>query len=337
MRSWLKLIFGVVIYYGGGFFLLRFINNLMGKRLTIVTYHRVAEPNENKTSLPFLFVSKDKFEKQIRFFKKHYHIINFQQLNTLKNNSKIPWNSLIVTFDDGYEDVYFNAFPSLRNLSIGATVFLVTGAIENGQKPFWWDRAYYYFTQLGDKNSVGVIKNFDISHEKLLRKFDQNRSQFFKIMNKLDSEKIEMMLDEIQCKYDLSDDNLLADNMLLSKDQIEEMSETIEFGSHSCNHINILNLDHDMLGYEIQNSRVILEKMIGKLVHVFSYPAGNVSEDVKKIVENAGYEFAVTTEVGINDMKDLFRLKRINIWEGTILPMGEPFSKGYFAYKLLGL
>jgi hypothetical protein len=58
------------------------------------------------------------------------------------------------------------------------------------------------------------------------------------------------------------------------------------------------------------------------------------SESRQKLIES-GYRFAVNANAGMNNLKDPFALKRINIWEDTSLSLGRNFSKGFLAYKLL--
>ena len=50
----------------------------------------------------------------------------------------IPRRTFVVTFDDGYESVYETAWPILKELSIPATVFIVTSYLDSG-RPFVFD------------------------------------------------------------------------------------------------------------------------------------------------------------------------------------------------------
>ncbi len=52
---------------------------------------------------------------------------------------KLPARAAVVTFDDGFANVYQHAFPVLKELSVPATVFLVTGFIGSAE-PFPFDR-----------------------------------------------------------------------------------------------------------------------------------------------------------------------------------------------------
>tara|TARA_B100000787_G_C16114469_1_gene259639 strand:+ start:142 stop:819 length:678 start_codon:yes stop_codon:yes gene_type:complete len=103
-------------------------------------------------------VSINSFEKQMLFMKKMgYQTINFNELNNSNNNKKF-----IITFDDGYENVFLNAFPLLKKLGFKATCFIVTNKI--GLYNEW------------DVNKVSYKKmklmNFDQINEWLLSGFD---------------------------------------------------------------------------------------------------------------------------------------------------------------------
>ena len=58
-----------------------------------------------------------------------------------------------------------------------------------------------------------------------------------------------------------------------------------------------------------------MEEKLGHALISFAYPYGNLNEDVKKIVKNSGYNFAVATDSGdISFSEDLFQIRRIGIF-----------------------
>jgi len=54
------------------------------------------------------------------------------------NHKTIPSKTIVVTFDDGYQSVYFNARPILNRLQIPATVFVSTAYLDT-EVPFAFD------------------------------------------------------------------------------------------------------------------------------------------------------------------------------------------------------
>jgi peptidoglycan/xylan/chitin deacetylase (PgdA/CDA1 family) len=334
----IKNALGIIFYYGGIFHAFRVFNNLFGRRLTIVMYHRVTEKkiSEIEKSLPYLFTNRRTFSEQMKFLKRLYRIINFQDLALYYEKNCIPWNSLIITFDDGYEDFYAEAYPVLKEQGLSATVFITTNMMgENNSKLFWWDRAYSYLLGVGkcskgDKDlPPGILAALDL--------FEKDPSGLFSRLNRGKTSEIERMFDTLKDKYPMSEDNLLHENRMLSWKQVIEMGESIEVGSHTCSHDNLLELGDRERAYEIKESKKIIGRNIKRKVIAFSYPSGSRNNSVKRLVEEAGYEFAVTTNRGVNNMKDCYNLKRINVWEGSSLSAKGKFSGACFSLEVSGI
>jgi len=333
-KSW-----GLIFFYGGVFHLIRFLNNLIGKRITIVMYHRVTDRSIEsiEESLPFLFTSVETFRRQILFFEKWYKIISFEKLSTYIKHSKVPRNSLIITFDDGYEDNYLMAYPVLRGMNAEATFFLAVDKIAGNGQAWWWDRAYCYFRILEKVgNEDRVLQSLGEEILFLLREFKKDPSRLFGSLNKQDTGRIVAWLDTIENNYPMNNENIMKYNAALSWHQISGMIENMDVGSHTCSHSNITMLDQPQRNYEIAESRKLLQEKTKKKVIAFSYPGGSLDDNAKRMVRDAGYEFAVSTAAGVNDLGSRYALKRINLWEGASLGMHGRFSKGYLAYKLLG-
>ena len=104
IRLFTKNFIAVMFYYSGFFKIIMMINNVLGRRLTVLLYHRLTQDDINsiKHSLPYLYVRQDSFEKQIKLLKKHYSIITFESMvSHSRMNKKLRKNSLIISFDDG--------------------------------------------------------------------------------------------------------------------------------------------------------------------------------------------------------------------------------------------
>ena len=73
----------------------------------------------------------EQFEELCRILKENgYETITFTDLlNYLDYRRGLPEKPVIITSDDGYQDVYTNGFPILKKYGYKMTVFLVTGAI----------------------------------------------------------------------------------------------------------------------------------------------------------------------------------------------------------------
>jgi peptidoglycan/xylan/chitin deacetylase (PgdA/CDA1 family) len=341
VKYFIRKVFGGIFLYAGIFHFVRFLHNICGKRVTIITYHRITDRkmSEIEASLPFLFTSQQVFEKQLMFIKKRYNVITFEELMKWGKNGKPPWNCLIITFDDGYEDNFRSAHKSLGKMSLPATFFITVDKIGNKNGgPYWWDRLYYYLKEIQRQEDKGYSNEVKMEFFPIYEEFKNNASGLFSRMNKEETDKIEKLLNRMEEEFGINNEKLFRENTMLNWEQISEMSRNHDFGSHTCSHANLLKLSDAQKYHEIVESKTIIEKSMSRKVSVFSSPAGHMNEEIKGFVEKGGYEFAVSAaEPGINGMKtDRYHLKRINIWEGTSLSLKGKFSKGYFSFKMLG-
>ncbi|MCM8795942.1 MAG: polysaccharide deacetylase family protein [Candidatus Omnitrophica bacterium] len=103
----------------------------------------------------------------------------------------------------------------------------------------------------------------------------------------------------------------------LSWDEIIKMRDSglISFGSHTLTHKYLTEIeDEEDLRKEIFGSKRILEEKLAQPVNLFCYPGGNFNSFIRKLVIEAGYQYAVATNPGKNyPSDDIFALKRIRI------------------------
>ncbi|MFH1388269.1 MAG: polysaccharide deacetylase family protein [Patescibacteria group bacterium] len=95
------------------------------KGISVLMYHSVAHNNV------FFTVKPEMFEKQMRYLKnRDYNVIKLSDLvNLLESNEELPKKTVVLTFDDGFEDNYTNVFPILKKYNFPATIFLITGLV----------------------------------------------------------------------------------------------------------------------------------------------------------------------------------------------------------------
>jgi len=99
----------------------------------ILTYHHVANPPEHHPKKN-LFVSPREFSAQMSFFsQKGYRVVSLDQIHSaLMGGEPLPQKSVAITFDDGFEDNFTNAFPILLRHGFPATIFMVSSCVRHG-------------------------------------------------------------------------------------------------------------------------------------------------------------------------------------------------------------
>jgi peptidoglycan/xylan/chitin deacetylase (PgdA/CDA1 family) len=87
-----------------------------------------------------------------------------------------------------------------------------------------------------------------------------------------------------------------------------------QIGCHSMSHPHLNEITPKECSKELQESRQILEDLIGHEIKHLAYPYGSYNSKVKTIAENLGYHTACTVETGFSNINnDLLALPRINI------------------------
>jgi len=93
----------------------------------ILLYHHIAT---NPTSSRY-YVEPDMFARQMQWLYDHgYKTISVTTLiNTIKNGGLLPERPVVITFDDGWQDVFVNAFPVMQKFGFYGVSYLITSRI----------------------------------------------------------------------------------------------------------------------------------------------------------------------------------------------------------------
>lgn len=114
--------------------------------LPILMYHRIVDDISGPD--PYnLCVSTAEFETQMRYLKdRGYRSITLEELALMTIRGDPPLGKpVIITFDDGYKDVFDHAFPILQRHQLTATHFIVSSCIGGVNV---WDRGRVEVTPL---------------------------------------------------------------------------------------------------------------------------------------------------------------------------------------------
>ncbi len=134
----------------------------------ILMYHYISvpPPDADKYRLD-LSVTPDNFAAQLHYLATNgYHPVRLVDLaDYLLNGTALPDKPIVLTFDDGYSDVYENAFPLLRAYKFPATFFIITQFVEENR----W--GYVSWAQLAEMAQQGMeIGSHSLDHPDLNRK-----------------------------------------------------------------------------------------------------------------------------------------------------------------------
>ena len=186
------------------------MNKLYGPcvRLPVLMYHHIQTKEAAAASKQTgLTVFTDVFRSQMGYLKdKGYNAISINDLvNYFANGISIPPKSVILTFDDGYQDFYTDAYPILSGLGFHATVFIPTGLMQNP--------GYLSWDELQNMSGTVYFANHTWSHKSVVT--DTNVMQ--KEISTADLQLSERGLNILKIfAYPYGPDNIASENYLSS-------------------------------------------------------------------------------------------------------------------------
>ncbi len=216
--------------------------------------------NFNTKIIAYHQVNPDYFEEQITFLKNNFQVSSLSQ--ALQNLDK---KQVVITFDDGYKNNLDVAYPVLKKSGLKATVYVPFNFIDNNEFA-WWDK-------LENENLYHLAESLKSLHP----------SQLNKKVTELTKNK------EKPEKYNF-----------MTWSDLKKIEDVFEIGGHTITHPILTNISMDEARKEIVNSKVRLEEKLGHPIVSFSYPNGNYNQSLMNIVEESGFNNALTYKKGNN-------------------------------------
>jgi peptidoglycan/xylan/chitin deacetylase (PgdA/CDA1 family) len=250
--------------------------------------------------------------------------MRFLDLVDAARQNSLPKRAVVVTFDDGYVDNFYQAHPILQFAQIPATVFVTSGQIDNPYG-FWCDeleRVLLLTEYLPSRLRLCVQdKEYRWSTTSARERQVAHRS-IYRLLKPLPA------VDQLSVLGYLADwagveRTKRSDYRAMTSAELIQLARDglVEVGAHTVTHPTLSAFSADAQYQEIVGSRQTLEAIIGSPVLAFAYPYGmaqDFTEETVKIVEAAGFRAACTAIPGtVEAGHDLFRLPRhwVHNWD----------------------
>ena len=102
----------------------------------ILLYHHVSDNTPKSTS-----ISPDMFKQHMTYLKQHHTVLPLAKVvNAILNSTPLPSNTVVVTFDDGYENILKNAHPIMVDMGFPYTIFINPGEIGSNRSQLTWEQ-----------------------------------------------------------------------------------------------------------------------------------------------------------------------------------------------------
>jgi peptidoglycan/xylan/chitin deacetylase (PgdA/CDA1 family) len=265
-------------------------------------------------------ISPGKLRSFIERIMRIYRIVPMEEFVKAMLRRTPPANMMVLTFDDGYENVYKYAYPVLKEMGLPFTVFVSTGFIDTDAVLQGDLLSYALYATTETTLPRGVLANdADIGTDAAKARTRE------RIKGKLVSAGAEKAADHLdwicEALHVRTDTPELDPVRFLTSEQIREMAANgVVFGGHTVTHPILSRENVGRIRSEVRECKDVLESLLGGAVEVFAYPNGGVgdfNDAVKRELREAGYIASFTTIHGLHRMgDDLFEIRRIGVDNG---------------------
>jgi peptidoglycan/xylan/chitin deacetylase (PgdA/CDA1 family) len=261
------------------------------------------------------FVTPDKLRAFLERLGRLYEPASLDELTAALLEGRALKNKYVLSFDDGYANLYTDAFPLLQDMGVPFAVFVTTGMIDTDTL-LWNDLLEFAVFSTRKKVLPAGILDTPVGLEPPALR----QATVMRLKAELKKRPIEEARSEVErlcAALDVAADAPeLAGVRFLTTVQIREMAAAgVLFGGHTVSHPILSRETQDRVRTEVTECKQQLESATGRPVTVFAYPNGQVedfNEMVKAEVAEAGYRSAVTGIAGLAyPGADPFEIKRI--------------------------
>lgn len=310
-----------------------------GRRVLILSYHRVVADfaEEAKRSLYTLNIEQKTFRRHLEVLQESHDVVSLDEaLSVLDGSRQAARDVAVVTFDDGYRDVYQHAFPVLRDLRIPAVVYVPSGFVGTRRR-LGHDRLFAALRRMRERGigpmAVGVGNPGERWLIDALEGEAPPEVALERLIARYPTPGLLRLADALDDRLGLTAYKAPEGELPVTWEMLREMeAHGIVAGAHTAEHTVLTNQRLDDARREIALCKATLEKGLKRAVRHFAYCNGYYSAGVAQALKAEGFVSAVTTEDMPNAPGvDPFALKRKVLWEASSAGMLGLYSKPLIA------
>ncbi|MDT0603811.1 polysaccharide deacetylase family protein [Thalassotalea castellviae] len=268
----------------------------------VFNYHRIGKTIDCKFDHAIFSCSTEAFDNHIKILKESFQIINTIELTRLIEQKQIMNNRYaLITFDDGYEDNYTNAFPILKKHNVPAIFYVATDFVDSNHIP-WWDEIAFLIRQSAGQEYqlIGTNQVYNLAPENI----NQTIQRIMSAAKQLTTHTIDEVLQDVRMQCFKAHESLHNNQvkLFMTWKQVKQLADQgMEIGSHTISHRILSQLDKQEQSKEIIESKLIIEQQIEKNVNSIAYPVGRYfcyNQASFELSIQAGYQIAFNNEPG---------------------------------------
>jgi peptidoglycan/xylan/chitin deacetylase (PgdA/CDA1 family) len=265
----------------------------------ILLYHRLTTDKHDQLDLN---VTASDFESHMECLQREYPVMSARELTQRARRGDLTDPTVALTFDDGYVDALVISSTILNDFGFPATFFIVSGALTHPCE-FWWDTLDRVL--LGDHALPDTFRiqlrnaRFDLATSTVRERHTAHGvlSNQLRLFERADRDRLIKEL----VRWSHNDRQVELPIQTMTGNQVLQLASKggVEVGSHTENHLWLPSQPPDVQLAEVRDSKVVLERLLGRSVTTFAYPYGGCDPSSVKCVRQAGYQVAMTVDPGV--------------------------------------
>jgi len=239
------------------------------------------------------------FEAYLKILKSaKVHTYTFSEMYEIHTQGlHLQTNSCLLTFDDGYVDNFYYAFPLLKRFKMKATIFINTYYIDK-------DPDYLTWSQIKQMYSSGLV-DFELHSHRHLPVFTDNKVIRYATETDLSNKELQYLYKNLLKK---------GDPIFRARSAYSEKGIVLTDSFFKDRDISALRFESDEEAEKRVTDDITLNKLhikmnLGKEAHFFCWPWGHQSVFGKSVIRKSGITGFVTTRKGSNPRR--FNLEHI--------------------------
>jgi peptidoglycan/xylan/chitin deacetylase (PgdA/CDA1 family) len=314
-----------------------------GRRILIVSYHRVVGDftGELQRSIPGLLISQETFRRHLEeAAAAGYDFGTIGDAVDVMAGRKVAKKDLcIVTFDDGYRDVYRYAYPVMKQMGVPAITYLPTDFIGTNRR-FNHDRLFHLVGLAKKRRLNPYFVSMTASTLELLEPVLSGRKTLSAALDDFIGEhsarELVEIIESLEKVLGGGADLLPEQGDIMNWDEVRTMArDGFDFGAHTLGHTVLTLEPPEVVEREILESKRAIEREVPIQVKDFAYCNGWYSDEIIRVLKANGFRSGVTTEDLPNRIGgDPFTLKRKVLWENFSIGMLGDYSSALTGCQL---
>ena len=314
----------------------------------VIGYHRVVDDfrAHARGYMPSMLISVATLEKQLDWIGRRYEYADPDRMDRWLRGERSAGRSVaVITFDDGYRDVYEQAFPLLKRKGIPAVVFVVTDLVGAGRLQIH-DELYLLLAGALPSWRVPELRLQAVLREaQVIPRFwleadvgsggplQLTRALLGALTQEELCRVIKILRRQAGSAAPGGEEFTCMDWSMLRGMQ----RAGIRIGSHTLSHALLTNESMRKVVTEVEGSHREITRRLGVPPTHFAYPDGRFDRSVVAAVADAGYRFGYTTCRHQDRICPTLTVPRRLLWENACLDAFGGFSPAVMSCQVNGV